>query len=445
MDAVKAKIWEEQLFGKNVGVWRVGKYINNGKSAAVFEAFDEGGEKVAIKIFDDELIERYGDKVQLARIERELELIGSKHPNMVSILGGGYDEVSKNHYIVMEYLPGENLKDCLDKVPMDKVPYLIAQLASAAKFLEERSLVHRDIKPENIVVLDDYSRLVLLDFGVIRLVGRAGLTDDDGVQQFVGTLQYSSPEFLLRNEVDSEEGWRALTFYQIGGVMHDLVMRRRLFEESSTPYPRLVNAVQNEAPVIEGGEVLHRVIHIARCCLLKLPELRVKYVSWDDFLIENLCPVGGVSSKQKVLDKLLYKRAQNIEARELRPETDADKFNFLGEVKEFIAVGIRNIRSETLPPVSFLSGMPCSGCVAAKFAASPDIGLSSGLIFSVHVSVQNAVEKAVTLSFFCSVDDSFVGQGCSGFEVFYEGVYDVGGVLNSLEDALYRSVDKFQE
>jgi hypothetical protein len=68
--------------------------IDHGKSAAVFRASGRGG-IVAVKIFDDELIARYGDDTQFERINRELQLIGKSHPNLVKILGGGIDAIKK--------------------------------------------------------------------------------------------------------------------------------------------------------------------------------------------------------------------------------------------------------------------------------------------------------------------------------------------------------------
>jgi len=86
-----------------------------------------------------------------------------------------------------------------------------------------------------IILLDGLKRLVLLDFGVLRPIGKPGLTDGTGHRSFIGTLQYSSPEFLLRKEEDSLLGWRAVTIYQIGGVLHDLVIRRPLFADFADP------------------------------------------------------------------------------------------------------------------------------------------------------------------------------------------------------------------
>jgi hypothetical protein len=103
LDPAKAKEWEDRFRGKTLESWTIEALIDHGKSAAVFRASSEAG-LVALKIFDDEIIQRYGDKAQLSRINRELALVGKQHPNMVRILGGGMDAESNNHYIVMEFL-----------------------------------------------------------------------------------------------------------------------------------------------------------------------------------------------------------------------------------------------------------------------------------------------------------------------------------------------------
>lgn len=270
MDEVKASEWEERLRGQSIEDWTINSLIDHGKSAAVFKAIGPTG-PAAVKIFDDDLIKRYGDKVQLERIRRELGLIGKHHPNMVSILGGGFHRESENHYIVMEYLDGPSLSACLAMVPEANVTSLIEQLVSACEFLEAQKLAHRDIKPANIVLLDDFSRLVLLDFGVLKPVGEVGLTDVDGQRLFVGTLQYSSPEFLLRNEDDNDQGWRALSMYQVGAVLHDLIMRRPIFDEFVHPYAALVNAVQHEQPSVASEAMPSYLVDACRMALVKDP------------------------------------------------------------------------------------------------------------------------------------------------------------------------------
>ena len=115
---------------------------------------------------------------------------------------------------------------------------LIAQVASAAQFLEDNGLAHRDIKPENIGVSDDFSHATLLDLGVLRPVGLSNITDEGEQKAFVATLRYSPPELLYREEEDNVEGWRVITFYQLGAVLHDMIMRYPIFREYGDPYAR---------------------------------------------------------------------------------------------------------------------------------------------------------------------------------------------------------------
>ncbi|WP_292096359.1 protein kinase, partial [Mesorhizobium sp.] len=197
MDFVRARLLEDQLKGTMIGEWTIVRLIDHGKSAAVFEATN-AAKQAAVKVFDKELIERFGDKTQLARIKREVSLKGRGHPSMVEILDGGYDEGTKNHFIVMAFLPGSNLKKRLKDISIEAIGGFIADIAACAEYLESLDLVHRDIKPENIQVSEDMKEVTLLDFGVLKPVKEPGITDMEGVHPFIGTLQYSSPEFLLR-------------------------------------------------------------------------------------------------------------------------------------------------------------------------------------------------------------------------------------------------------
>jgi serine/threonine-protein kinase RIO1 len=87
MDKQRAAKMSAELLGKTVGGWLIQKYINHGKSAVVFLA-QRSGQEAALKIFDPEIVERYGRDVQLKRINRELSLVGKSHPNLAAIYAG---------------------------------------------------------------------------------------------------------------------------------------------------------------------------------------------------------------------------------------------------------------------------------------------------------------------------------------------------------------------
>lgn len=280
MDKHSAEKLTAELLDQTLGGWLVEKYINHGKSAVVFLA-SKGVQKAALKVFDPEIVERYGRDAQRKRIERERSLIGKSHPNLVSVYDGG--EHGRFFFVVMEYFDGKNLAEVLLVVPPSEVRSIISQIALAAKFLEEASFAHRDIKPENIGISPDMKSAKLLDLGVLRPFDLSNVTDEGDQRYFIGTLQYSAPELVFREEEQSIEAWRAITFYQLGAVLHDLLMRKSLFEEFRNPYGRLVLAVEREIPLIDNSEADADLRLLAQNCLAKVPSQRLDTVKWEDF------------------------------------------------------------------------------------------------------------------------------------------------------------------
>ena len=74
MDSLKAQMIAQKLIGRPFGDYMILEYLNNGKSAAVFKGTDKANNIVAIKIFDNELVSKYGDEIQLKRINQEISL-----------------------------------------------------------------------------------------------------------------------------------------------------------------------------------------------------------------------------------------------------------------------------------------------------------------------------------------------------------------------------------
>lgn len=297
MDSAQAKILADSLLGASVGGWTIDGIFGNGKSAVVLSATRDGIEG-AIKVFHPELIERYGRDVQLARIDREKKLIGLSHPHLVKIIDGGACAITEHLFVVMERLPYKNLHDARAAIPPEHYGILISQVASAARFLEDLGLAHRDIKPENIAVTDELDKAILLDLGVLLPVGLSDLTDAFQ-RPFIGTLRYSSPEFLDRKEQDTTEGWRAVTFYQMGAVLHDLIMQKSLFEEASEPFSILVEAVHRTNPPISGGDA--NLMHLARRALIKDPATRLDLVKWSDFENAAAPPAASLEDRRKMI------------------------------------------------------------------------------------------------------------------------------------------------
>lgn len=442
MDGIKAKEWEAKFQGNEIDGWTVESLIDHGKSAAVFKAVGTSPDQLAaLKIFDDELIQRYGDETQLERIHRELGLVGKHHPNMVAILGGGIYAGTKNHYIIMEYLDGPSLNKCLADVPDANIPDLIEQLISACEFLESQGLAHRDIKPANIVILDDLSRLVLLDFGVLKPVGEVGLTDVDGQKLFVGTLQYSSPEFLLRAEMDSEEGWRALSIYQVGAVLHDLIMRRPIFEEFVNPYAALVNAVQHEQPNVSSETLPSYLVDACRMALVKDPVRRLSLASWSAFR-PPVVTTAADDARQRIAKRLLLAEAQ--------PEPAADPGPASAELLETVIEGlkvelrrIRQANATIMPPIMITRGARRAPILKIEMGASSEFKLANTLYIEICVDVVDVDAQAVHLTASARTAEE-TGELTEDPVTIFKGAYSSAAFGDRLEAAVIVAFDQAQ-
>jgi eukaryotic-like serine/threonine-protein kinase len=439
VDSAKAKEWEDCFRGITIESWTIESLIDHGKSAAVFRAAGKDG-LVAVKIFDDEIIQRYGDEAQLGRIKRELTLVGKSHPNMVRLLGGGVDANSKNHYIVMEFLDGLSLSKCLDQVPEANIPNLIGQLVSACEFLESLNLAHRDIKPANIVLLENLSRLVLLDFGVLKPIGEAGLTDVDGQRVFVGTLQYSSPEFLLRDEEDDATGWRALSIYQVGAVLHDLIMRRPIFEEFVNPYAALVNAVQHELPNVASETAPSYLVDACRMALVKDPAKRIGLAKWDSFRPPRSMPAAD-EARKRVGQRILLAKSEAP----LAKNNAASARELLDTVIEGLKIEVRRIRqanASLIPPVEVARAARRSPILVIQLKPSESLQLLSGFRLNVVVEVIDVDAQAIIVQIAAATSDVPIDE-IPAVEVF-KGPYSSAAISDRIEAALFLCLDQVQ-
>jgi hypothetical protein len=305
MDDVIAARMAQELAGKQLGGWTIGAKIGRGKSAIVFRA-TMGKREAALKVFDRELVQRCGKDEQRERGKRERSLLGVTHDNLIEILDAGEDAKLDYFFVAMALFEGKNLADALPDVPSPRVPELIWQLAQAARFLEEKGYAHRDIKPENIGVSGDFSTVVLLDFGVLHPPGGlSNITDDKDKKTFLGTLQYSPPELLHRKEDDTPEAWRAITFYQLGAVLHDLLTRTPLFTGHLDPYATLVEAVTHVDVTIKAPDYPAELAMLARHCLQKKPAHRLLLVNWESFAPPSAAVPAADSAAKRIAARRL--------------------------------------------------------------------------------------------------------------------------------------------
>jgi serine/threonine protein kinase len=443
MDPVRAERISQELVSHPVGGWVIRRALGAGKSAVVFEA-EKNSKPCALKVFDPELVERFGKATQLARIERERSLIGESHPNLVQVFDGGECAESGYLYVAMEFIDAPNLGSGLTLVPRDKIATILRQIASAARFLEEKGLAHRDIKPENIAIFPDFSRAVLLDLGVLRPFGDSNLTDEDA-RVFIGTLRYSSPEFLTRTEEDSIDGWRAITFYQLGGVLHDLIMRRPLFQQFSEPFAVLVEAVKSEKPEIHADDVPADLVLLAQNCLVKRPDARLALVSWNDFDVASNTKPTVESAKERVRKRALLARALPG-AKPSTPSLTAKQLSQRIVEQLDNSIRLECAGSDSFPPMQVLPRVDGATEVQVIFAASPDRALPHDL--SIRFVCELVDQATMTISIIASAgllpSGTLHSDSPSSASVF-RGPLDSASLPARVQAVLWCAVDLAQQ
>ena len=185
-----------QLLG---GRYHVDSRIARGGMATVYLGTDTRLDRVvALKIAhpelsdDAEFVRRFiGEARSAARLSG---------PNVVAIFDQGSDK--RLHYIAMEYVPGQTLRQLLNergrlgvREALDIMSGVLAGLASA----HDSGFAHRDVKPEN-VLLTTSGVVKVADFGLARSV--AGAVQTKG-GMIIGTAAYLAPEQVTGGTSDA--------------------------------------------------------------------------------------------------------------------------------------------------------------------------------------------------------------------------------------------------
>lgn len=157
------------------------------------------------------------------------------HPNLMAVFDHG--EEDDGPYLVTEYLGGGSLRSLLDEHgPLTPSQGLKVGMEAAAGLhaAHARGMVHRDIKPANLLFGDE-GRLRIADFGLVRALHEAALTEPDGRVQ--GTARYLPPEAGSTRPLDERSDVYSLALTVIeamtgtvplaGGSVDEVVARRR--------------------------------------------------------------------------------------------------------------------------------------------------------------------------------------------------------------------------
>lgn len=215
----------KQMIGRKIlGRYKIVERIGSGGMGVVWKANDLVLDRyVALKILRPEMSE---DDDFVSRFRREAKAAASlSHPNIVSIYDVGEDQGL--HFIVMELVEGETLRDRLNRegrLQPEEALNIAAQICLGLAHAHDNNIIHRDIKPQNIL-LTEVGHVKVADFGIARALGGVSTTSTDVV---VGSASYLSPEQARNGKVSARSD-----LYSLGVVLYEMITGKLPFTGDS--------------------------------------------------------------------------------------------------------------------------------------------------------------------------------------------------------------------
>lgn len=195
--------------------------IGSGGMADVYKAKDILLDRiVAVKILHSSFAE---DNDFIVRFRHEAQSAGKlSHPNIVGIYDVGCD--GDVHYIVMEYVEGETLKQYIQNhpnIPIDTAVRIAIEIGYALEEAHANGIIHCDIKPHN-VLLTRTGKVKVTDFGIARAINSSTVLDK---QSILGSVHYLSPEQAAVDKITAKTD-----IYSLGIVLYEMLTHHLPFE-----------------------------------------------------------------------------------------------------------------------------------------------------------------------------------------------------------------------
>ena len=298
--------------GTSVGGYRLLRRLGAGGMGVVWEATDEGGRHVAMKILHPQIA---ADPTARRRLDREASVLARVRDTRVARIldietGDGSQGIT---FVITELIEGPTLQHEVEHEGVYDLTTDARDLADLAHGLVDSlravhaaGVIHRDLKPSNVML--GAQGPVLIDFGIAQVADDVRLTQTG---QVTGTPGFIPPEMLDGGEPNADVDW-----YACAGVLLFTVTGLAPF--GSGAWQVVFRRVYAGTP--ELGNLEEECPALARAFTAALaPEAENRLT--PDGLLEVLDEIAEGGTGQEAVDRLLGSEDEEPEFSELNRST----------------------------------------------------------------------------------------------------------------------------
>jgi len=274
------------------GRYEIIEELGKGGMGRVYRVLDKKiHEELALKLIkpeiaDSKTIERFSNELKMAR--------RISHKNVCRMYH--LSEESGTHYITMEFIPGETLKNVIrmtKQLSIGSAINIAKQVSEGLAEAHRLGVIHRDLKPQNIMI-DREGTARIMDFGIARSLETEGTTAGGAM---IGTPEYMSPEQTESKYVD-----RRSDIYSLGIVLFEMLTARVPFEgETAMSIAMKHKSEKPPHPKKFNAQIPEDLSQIILKCLQKDKEKR--YQSVEELLGELKRLEEALPTTEKVIPK----------------------------------------------------------------------------------------------------------------------------------------------
>ncbi|MCR5809686.1 MAG: protein kinase [Clostridiales bacterium] len=255
------------------GRYRILNKVGSGGMADVYCALDTYEDRtVAVKVLKPEFSD---DPQYLRRLTREAQaMVALENEHIVTLYDMGNE--GDIHYLVLEYVNGETLRDRMDRVgrlPEAEAVSIMCDVLDGLSHAHKMGLIHRDVKPQNIMITED-GVIKLTDFGIAKFAGNATKTYDG--KEAMGSVYYISPEQAKGEEVDAQTD-----LYSAGILLYEMLLGKPPFSGENAVQVALKHINDDIVPLHEADPAIPVAISdvVAKA---SSKERELRYTNADD-------------------------------------------------------------------------------------------------------------------------------------------------------------------